>query len=92
MALHVHWGICFLYRVHLQMFFNPFSYSGIHQGAYTTQMNPRLSLVFLSVHLAQTLRPPGLIWPKLVIGSKALRNQDCIQWEHCPNPLLPSPL
>lgn len=57
-----------------------------------SQMNPRLSLVFLAVHLTQTLRPPGLIWPKLVRRSKAQRNQDCIQWEHCPNPLLPSPL
>lgn len=57
-----------------------------------SQMNPRLSLVFLPVHLTQTLRPPGLIWPKLVRRSKAQRNQDCIQWEHCPNLLLPSPL
>lgn len=37
------------------------------------QMNPRLSLVFLPVHLTQTLRPPGLIWPKLVRRSRGIR-------------------
>lgn len=36
-----------------------------------SEINPRLSLFFLSVHLAETLRPPGLIWPKLVRLSKA---------------------